>query len=251
MKVFVFLFVFISSVHASTGSCWNVVQTAELAYEELKDGIKFSFKDAKSCEPVSNAQVYFAGQEFTTDMFGELTVPIPPDDFDAMLPLVVKADDYVTLKQKVRASVGSFWQNKFLMVKGMPIKSAMFVLAWGDKPKDLDLHLVSDDFHISFRNKNGASYKAKIDRDSMNGYGPETITLGKLDKTKPYKVYVHRYSLSGKIDQNVNFSLYKNNKIDKVVTMPNNLKSSCVQIATILNNKVTYDIKDVSESKCK
>lgn len=244
-----------SSLYAieTTGSCWDANQKAELEYAELEQSIKFSFKDAKSCEPISNASVYFSGINFKTDRFGEITVPIPPESLDLELPLVVKKNGYITLKQKVTAQIGSFWQNKFLVTKELPITSARFILSWDATPKDLDLHLKSDDFHISFRNKNGASFKAKLDRDSMKGYGPETITLNKLNKNKSYKVYVYKYSSDGELNHNINFSLYKNNELHRVITIPDNMpkNSRCVQLATIHDNKVIYDIKAVSKSYCK
>jgi uncharacterized protein YfaP (DUF2135 family) len=149
------------------------------------------------------------------------------------------------------ASVGTYWQNKFLLTKAIPINSARFILSWGNTPKDLDLHLISDDFHISYRNKSGALHKAKLNQDAMHGYGPETITLNKLDKSKNYKVYIYKYSSGGYIDHNTNLSVYKNNKLDKVITLNDNIQSRCIQVATIHNNQVKYDIKKVSQQICK
>ena len=231
--------------------CWTTEHKAILESAELEGNIIFSFKDSKDCTPITNAKVTFAGKQFTTDYNGYLTLPIPPENIDMQIPLKVEKDGYITLKQNVMASVGSFWQNKFIMTKEIPIKSAKFILGWGESPKDLDLHLVSDDFHISYRNKTGAVYKAKLDRDSTQGYGPETITLDLLDKHKSYKVYVYKFSTYGEFDHSVNFSLYKNNKLDKSFSFPSNLHSRCVQVATIFNNTVKYDIKEVSSSKCR
>ncbi|MEA2019757.1 MAG: hypothetical protein U9N59_15055, partial [Campylobacterota bacterium] len=71
------------------------------------------------------------------------------------------------------------------------------------------------------------------------------------DKTKKYKVYIHKYSSKGKIDHNVNLSLYKNNKLDKSIPITGNPNSRCVQVLTIHNNQVKYEVKDVLESYCK
>ena len=86
---------------------------------------------------------------------------------------------------------------------------------------------------------------------AKKGYGPETITLDKLDKSKNYKVYIHQYSSKGHLDHNTNLSIYKNNKLDKVIALKDNIQSRCVQIATIHNNQVKYDTKEVSQSICK
>jgi len=240
-----------TSLYATTGACWSQTDKAKQELAELDGNIIFSFKDSNNCKPIADAIVNLNGSDFKTNSLGEITLPIPPYTLDANLPLSAKKEKYITLNQEVMAQVGSFWQNKFLMTKDIPINSARFILTWKDKPKDLDLHLVSDDFHISYRNKNGASYKAKLDRDSTKGYGPETITLDLLDKTKEYKVYIYKYSKKGKIDHNVNFSLYKNNKLDRSIPITGDINSRCVQVVTIHNNQVKYDIKNVPESNCK
>ncbi|MEA2049400.1 MAG: hypothetical protein U9O56_01510 [Campylobacterota bacterium] len=235
---------------SSTGSCWSLQDKADLEFYELQNIIKFSFKDAKTCEPISNADLFFLGEIKKIDNNGELSLPIPPKNIDAKFNLVVKKPGYITLNQKVQASVGSFWQNKFLMTKELPIKSARFVLGWGDSPKDLDLHLVSDDFHISYRNKNGSTHKVSLDRDSRKGFGPETITLNHLEYSKKYKVYIYRYSSKGNVNHNTNLSLYKNNKLDNVITMPDNLTKKCIEVATIYKNSVDYHIKEVNRKNC-
>ena len=93
---------------SSTGSCWDIEQTAQLEFSELEENITFSFKDSKTCEPIANAKVEFAFSKMITNEFGEVSLPVPPVDIDAKFPLVVKKNGYITLKQKVQASVGSF-----------------------------------------------------------------------------------------------------------------------------------------------
>jgi hypothetical protein len=231
-------------------SCWSVVDKADLADLELDGVYAFSFKDATDCKPVAGAKVMFLNKTLYTDYNGEIKVPIPPDGFDGNIPILVKKSGYIPTLQKVMASVGSYWQNNFLLSREMPLKSARFVLSWASTPKDLDLHLVSDDFHISYRYKSGNTAKAKLDRDATDGFGAETITLNNLNRAKTYRVYIHKYSSSGSLDHNVHFSLYKNNKLDKSITLTDNTSSRCLQIATIQNNQVVYHIEEMAESKC-
>jgi uncharacterized protein YfaP (DUF2135 family) len=61
-----------------------------------------------------------------------------------------------------------------------------FVLSWGASPPDLDAHVVGPtpaggEFHISYRTMRTWERRHFLDRDDTNGYGPETITLEKLD----------------------------------------------------------------------
>ena len=244
----VFLSSLVVSNLAYAESCWDVMERSELAMSSLDGIITFSFKDAKSCEPISYANVRFLGKNLQTDESGYLRIPVPPNNLDLEVPLTVSKNGYMTLKQKVMASVGSYWQNKFLMAKYIPIDKAMFVLSWGENPKDLDLHLKGSNFHISYRNRNGGSY-ASLDRDAMNGHGPETITLNRLDSSQNYKLLVYNYS-GGGMDEKVNISVYTNAKINKVVNLNSSL-GRCVEVANIHDNKVHYTMKTVPNSNCR
>ncbi len=65
----------------------------------------------------------------------------------------------------------------------MKVGSIRIILDWDKSPNDLDAHLVKDgDYHISYRNKRVADDgAAQLDRDDMNGYGPETITINNVE----------------------------------------------------------------------
>ena len=231
-------------------SCWSTLEVADIGFDELDDITKFSFKDVDDCKPIANATVLFLNKKFRTNENGEISFPSPPESIDGSIPIKIQKTGYITLTQNIPVSFGTVWQKKFLLTKEIPIKSARFILSWGKKPRDLDLHLVSDDFHISYRNKSGALHKAKLDRDATKGYGPETITLKELDKTKNYRVLVDRYSHDGVIDKQVTLSVYKNNGLDNVVHIPTSISKRCVELATIHNNQITYKIKPVDDTVC-
>jgi len=76
-----------------------------------------------------------------------------------------------------------------------------FVLSWGAKPADLDANALGPTpgggaFHISYRAMRTWERRHFLDIDAMNGYGPETITLEKLDPGV-YLFVVHDYSAGG------------------------------------------------------
>lgn len=51
------------------------------------------------------------------------------------------------------------------------------VLSWGEKPFDLDSHLIFPGGHIYFDSKEGTD--ANLDVDDTDSYGPETVTISK------------------------------------------------------------------------
>jgi len=75
------------------------------------------------------------------------------------------------------------------------------ILTWGEKPRDLDSHLVGPTaeggkFHVYFSSKNfnlnGQTYN-KLDVDDTTSYGPETTSVY-LNVGGTYTYYVHDYS---------------------------------------------------------
>lgn len=66
------------------------------------------------------------------------------------------------------------------------------VLNWGDKPSDLDSHLVFSGNHIYWEHKTGTD--TLLDVDDRNSYGPETITVNKKHSGQRYVYAVHNYS---------------------------------------------------------
>lgn len=78
------------------------------------------------------------------------------------------------------------------------IRQYRIVLTWGSKPADLDAHLSGPhprggSFHIWYRNRFLIEGTDFLDRDDLNGYGPETITIYKPAQGE-YLYSVHDYS---------------------------------------------------------
>lgn len=70
--------------------------------------------------------------------------------------------------------------------------SIRIVLTWGNNVKDLDAHLIFPSNDIFWDNKKGDG--AILDLDSTKFYGPETITIEKLNKNQKYVYAVHNFS---------------------------------------------------------
>lgn len=221
--------------------CWDVQEISSLAFKELDGEMVFSFKDAVNCSPVPDVQVELNNRKLTTDPNGYIRLPNEYFEsiMDGTVKMTAKKNNYCTLQKDIRVMVGTVKDKRFVMSKRLPIGKARFVLQWGQKPRDLDLHLVGKDFHISYRNMKVAVQKARLDRDDTNSYGPETITLDKIILSNIYDVYVHNYSGESSIDDKAQVFVYKDNQLDKVITLPRTNKPY-VKILEIRKRTIQY-----------
>ncbi len=81
------------------------------------------------------------------------------------------------------------------------------ILTWGSNPTDMDSHLITPEidsvsFHISYSdtgNSESAPFVV-LDLDDVDGFGPETITIKKLEAGR-YTYYVHQYSNDGRMSE--------------------------------------------------
>lgn len=111
------------------------------------------------------------------------------------------------------------------------------VLEWGEKPLDLDSHLLgpkSDNgtFHIYYRNKkftDSKGLRAELDVDDTTSYGPETTTIY-IPEDGVYNFYVHNYSGTPSINTS--------NATVKVYT---GIKNEPAYIFEVPTNDTTYN----------
>jgi len=231
-------------------SCWTSVEVASFAQDEFSDYARFSIKDAITCKPIDGALIKLGENVFKTDAKGQIKVPLPDTSLDKRVSIKMRKKGYIDADEKVMTVFGSYWNNLFLMSPDLPLKSTRFVLSWGSTPQDLDLHLISNNTHISYRHTRSISGKVKLDRDAKRGFGPETITVKDIDKNDTYKVVIYKYTSGGNINDKGQVRIYANSKLNKVVTLPNT-KSRCIEIATVHNDKITYNTKVLDNSICR
>lgn len=88
-----------------------------------------------------------------------------------------------------------------LITPVLPENEWRIVLTWGQNPADLDAHLkgpLSDGsrFHLYWLRRyvyDGGVLVAQLDRDDIDSYGPETVTIHQL-RDGLYNYYVHDYT---------------------------------------------------------
>ena len=80
------------------------------------------------------------------------------------------------------------------------------ILTWDLNPSDMDSHLLTPEvdsvnFHISYSNRGNSESApfAVLDLDDVDGFGPETITIKKLESGL-YTYFVHQYSNDGSLN---------------------------------------------------
>ncbi len=112
------------------------------------------------------------------------------------------ADGYISAFHNVAVLPQEFiseWNLPMSPVLGD--QETRIVLTWNEEPYDLDSHLMGEEFHVFFgeRDAYDASYQHRVnlDLDDTTSYGPETITIYQgVDGVYTYFVhdYTNRYS---------------------------------------------------------
>jgi hypothetical protein len=153
------------------------------------------FVNAMNDEPVAEALVEIEGiGDFETDGMGRVIFDAP--EKDDVFPIKFSKARYFDLKTTFEIAAGTIFYNRFAVSPLIARENLRIVFEWGKRPDDLDAHLEKfGDYHISYHNmKVSDDGEAKLDRDDRESYGPETITIKKIDGRATYSFYVKDYS---------------------------------------------------------
>jgi hypothetical protein len=131
--------------------------------------------------------------DFTADSRGIVQLPQLPD---GTYSAIFNKEGFISTPIEFRVLLGAVVFNWFSISPGLEGKAYRFVLDWGERPADLDLHLEKrGDYHISYGNMRSTADKSvTLDRDDRDGYGPETITVKEVETTAVYDLYIVDYS---------------------------------------------------------
>jgi hypothetical protein len=171
---------------------------ADDAMDKMEGRIPMRFFDALDRKPIPGATVEIPNRgSYTTNSQGKIAFPKIPD---GNYTLIFSKDGYITTPIDFRVLLGAVDINNWYSVSpGFSGKDYRIVLEWAEKPADLDLHFVktggSGPYHISYLDmKRADDGNAVLDRDDLAGYGPETITIGRIEANAVYTCYVHDYT---------------------------------------------------------
>ena len=100
---------------------------------------------------------------------------------------------------------------------------------------------------MSYQNKRYIPNLVKLDRDARHGYGPETITLDKMETNEVYSLWVDDYSQTPGFQGNERVDLYADNHLVKSIQLSRGSYRS-VHVADIKNGEVQI-IKQASSQR--
>ncbi len=197
MRKGIIAFAFIISLCCVYGET-DAVHTAKIlqrmAEMEMNGALSLWITDCDTGEGIEGALVAIENVGSTkSDSDGVAAFPVLED---GKYNFIVQHDKYVLTKDSFEVFGGSIFFNKYSIPKKVEYQCIKIILNWGKNPKDLDIHLIKEnEYHISFRNKKRSDDGTVwLDRDDMNGLGPETITITKLDNSAVYQCFVFNWS---------------------------------------------------------
>lgn len=185
------------------------------------------FFNAEDGEPIPEATIVIKDiGEFTTDQEGK--VQFPKVEKDQKLLVMFKCEDYITSVFNTEVVAGTIFFNRFSVSPVLEIGTIRIVLDWDENPVDLDAHFLKEDvYHISYRNTRVLSDgKGLLDRDDMDGYGPETITVMDISETDTYTYFVHDFTNRNNVgasklaNSKANVKIFADNRLLRVIEVP-------------------------------
>lgn len=180
---------------------------------KVDNKIPLRFTNALDAMPIKDANVSLENVgEFTTDDTGIIGLPFLSD---GNYLVKFSKEGFISSEFEIRVTMGMVPSYRFSISPEIPPGNLRFVLEWNEKPKDLDIHFEKKNgYHISFRDMmNSDDGSVILDRDDMNGYGPETITIKDINSSEQYDLYIIDYS--NKTDK-LSSGLSKSNAVVRV-----------------------------------
>jgi hypothetical protein len=178
------------------GQKQRIGEDGDFEFDEVEGKLSLRFYDALSGQPISGAQVTLRGRTATTDPGGKATFPFPRQQREeGYEPVLFEKRGYVRTAIRLHVLLDSVFIHRFSISPSLPPGRYRITLDWATSPADLDAHLIKPGrYHISFRDMRKFEDQAWLDRDDVDGEGPETITVARLDPGAHYAFYVHDYT---------------------------------------------------------
>lgn len=248
MKSKVFLFVVLLSM-----TSFIIAQNKQGFKSRFEDAIEenehnnltLRFYNAITGNPIVNASVTITGQETRlTDADGKILFPAPPED--GFIEVTFEADGYISGKFNEEIIAGTIFFNRYSVSPILDVNKIRIILDWEQEPGDLDSHFVKENtYHISFRNTRVlADGTGMLDRDDMDGFGPETITVEKADQNSVYGYFVHDFTnrektnSNGLSDSKACVKLYGNGQLLQVFRIPQGATGNLWEVFHIENGQI-------------
>ncbi|MDR1126871.1 MAG: hypothetical protein LBL06_01960 [Treponema sp.] len=216
---------------------------SDMALMKLDKLIPMRFANALDGRPIPGGRVDIPGiGVFTTDARGIISFP---QREDGTFTMVFSKDGFITTSIPFKIQLSTVINNWFSISPGLE-GDFRFVLDWGERPADLDIHFEKEGgYHISYRNMRSlADGSAKLDRDDTSGYGPETITVERAESSGRYRLYVIDYTDRSAPDSaalsrsGATIRVYRNNQLLDSFTAPTEGLGNRWNVCEIVQNRV-------------
>ena len=221
------------------------------AFAQNDEGLlTLRFINAEDGSPVNMLDVQIDGiGNFVSDDEGKIRFP---ETSDNTYEAAIKKEGFVPAIVPFDIVAGTIFQNRISVSPILDMKYMRIALDWGEKPKDLDAHLTKKNgYHISYRQKHSsADGKAMLDRDDMDGEGPETITVEDPGEEDVYTYFVQDFTNRSNVRSNALSAsgacvrLWINNKYMGSWTVPQNKTGVKWQVFRI-DNGALVEINDI------
>ena len=165
----------------------QVQQQVEVPVVQLKRSIVI--RDSDTGVPIANADVDIDNTwQMKSDVEGKINLPNEIQEGEFTIS-VKKGNEYVQTVENFIVAKGEITTAPQISIpKAVDFERIKIVLDWGEFPWDLDAHAVDGTNHVYFSVKKQGNLE--LDRDDVNSYGPETITILDPSKDKVYSYYV-------------------------------------------------------------
>jgi len=164
-------------------------------------GLALRFFDALTGEPLVGAKVSLKRESKLTSAQGRVLLKWPAklNRREDRRTVRVMKKGYVTSDIELQFIAGTIFSTRFSISPALSPERLRVVLDWGSSPADLDAHLLKykrgkKRYHISYRYKKSWRDVARLDRDDRDAFGPETITIDRVDPQGAYTYVVDDYT---------------------------------------------------------
>jgi len=162
--------------------------------------------DALNGNPIKNAKVRIRNglnkkegmviEQKTTNQNGECLFRNDAGYYS----LEILKDHYNTCFENIVVIGGENKKKEFSLSPVLGEDEIRILLNWGDSPSDLDSHVIKEKngqevLHVYWNHL--TEDEVNLDRDDIDWFGPETVTISPMDTNGTYKYFIYNFSGEG------------------------------------------------------
>lgn len=216
----------------------------QTALDQENKTFSIYFFNVVTGDPVSGAKVMFENMgTFSTDTSGKITFPKQPN---GSIKAIFRKEGFISAIYGIDITSETIFRNRFIASPIMEDEQFRIALSWDKQPDDLDIHFIEKkSYHISYRNSRVLNDgTGQLDRDDMDGYGPESITVSQLDPESEYSCYVYKYtnkknpSTYPLSSSKATIWVFRNNRLLYTFHIPTSQKGDTWNVFKIINGEI-------------